>query len=1587
MSKDAFTAQYQDVANRAGEKLGVDPKVLLAQWGLETGWGASVIPGTNNLGNIKDFSGKGVEAVDNATKSRDKYRAYGSVDEFADDFVGLIKRRYPAAVGQKTAQGFAEALKKGGYAEDPEYVRKITTLADAEYTPSAQVAGVKDQYEDAISRAVQGTILRPGSKAAYQAAIDNAQFDRTIEEEARPTGWEQFGGAVAGATDHRIVGGMIERIWGDEFAQVPGYVPDLKALPLDADSELLEDYASATSPEAAAKVLSRFDAEQARRKAVMNDGIVTGMALSIAAEGTSVSNWVAPFAAAKGLAAAGRGSLVLAQQGRTAASIGSAVGENLLSGTALEAVAQSMEGRFNGQDLLVSLAADSLMGVAAGAAGLRAITNTEGLVNEAATTAIAREVDLARRAEQRIGQGASVGELRKVMDELAKEDMQTVVRESVASIPQERVLATEPLQKDLTTDTRFASADNAAEEANISTGDERYTELRKLGMDLPDTADVAARAAAIEALPTTPGIHLHASAKSNLAIAKMAESIEKLRAQLIPDVAIHIARGDEYLTGNTLGVHALVKPGVSTIALRPNSGALTAVHELGHAVFAHKLAALPPEKQAAMRAAWQEWREIYVTPGKAQEAALRRSPVSRASMTNPMRPDGTTELPYAAQAAKGAFPEALLDVWDRAWPNDPTSAEQYGRYFANFDEYSAEQFVKYVEAQTLKTGDKVLSVPQQVIQAISFFIQQALELFGLAKRNKLIEPDAPFGEFFDDLIMGNVEKKLPEFNGGPLQAMAVPAKPAEVVNELMTDPDAIRFGLTALPVKTAAERKQAQAILALHKQAAAWAERNPMDEAWNKRVQNLADNNLFNVASTGLLMLKSPSPLVRMIASELLEDASGVAGKRQATAAISKYMTERFMLGNAINDVQSAYSFWKVGKPGGLRDDLVGGNNWAQFNREVASEIEARRLAKGPVSQDANIKAAADSLEAAYQRTANAQREAQTLGADGLPESSVGYMPHRMSPKAVIALTNEQSRILHEALTDQFVTIEGWDATFADGLASSYMKRVRDRATGDYGSNIGGGNPSTNSLVEEALRGMDLPEATIKAHMDRFTKGAANFTKGRIELDLNRVYRTEAGDFRLLDIFETNQLELLRSQAGRASGEVALTKFGVRGKPGLKLLRDAIAYGEDGKRAGVRESEAFDQMAAEFLNEPFGTQAGKFMERAMAANTLVRLGGIVFNQIAESVNGIVHVGASRALSSVASIPRLRGEIKDLAAGKAVDNPFLSSIELAGGAEFGTDAYKIVMPFDSPDHAFPTYGQDTLTLTDRLLRGGGYLQAKLSGWRMIHSAQQRGMAEQIVHKMARYLREGKDDVALQQFGITDEVRQALRAELPQVATFDASGNLVRFDVTKISDVNIREQVIQAVWRGTSQIIQGTYIGERGKWAHDGWMKMLTQFRTFSITSMEKQWGRQRNSRGGAAAWGLLLGSMSIAAPVYMARVYANSIGRPDQEEFLEERLQPAAIARATLNYVAMSGMAGDFIDLTSSLLPEGLGVKPTGGRAGVETEFVGNYVLPASSLVNDIWKYAQSPMEIDDAARVLPMSRLPYLVPFANATKD
>lgn len=139
-SQSAFVTELWPHAQRAGQALGIDGRVILAQAALETGWGER-LPRTAdgrpsfNLFGIKSHGWGGAVArvptleFRNGALTRETadFRAYGSYAEAFDDYARFLTEnpRYRQALAAGDAAGFAHGLQAAGYATDPAYARKI----------------------------------------------------------------------------------------------------------------------------------------------------------------------------------------------------------------------------------------------------------------------------------------------------------------------------------------------------------------------------------------------------------------------------------------------------------------------------------------------------------------------------------------------------------------------------------------------------------------------------------------------------------------------------------------------------------------------------------------------------------------------------------------------------------------------------------------------------------------------------------------------------------------------------------------------------------------------------------------------------------------------------------------------------------------------------------------------------------------------------------------------------------------------------------------------------------------------------------------------------------------------------------------------------------------------------------------------------------------------------------------------------------------------------------------------------------------------------------------------------------------------
>ena len=159
-----FLAQLSLPARLASEQSGVPHHLILAQAALESGWGQRQIkredgePSFNLFGVKASSSWKGPTTEITTTehengeakKVKAKFRVYGSYLEALSDYVGLLSRnpRYAAVTTAATAEQGAQALQSAGYATDPNYARKLTSMIQ-------QLKSLSDKVSKAYSNDIE----------------------------------------------------------------------------------------------------------------------------------------------------------------------------------------------------------------------------------------------------------------------------------------------------------------------------------------------------------------------------------------------------------------------------------------------------------------------------------------------------------------------------------------------------------------------------------------------------------------------------------------------------------------------------------------------------------------------------------------------------------------------------------------------------------------------------------------------------------------------------------------------------------------------------------------------------------------------------------------------------------------------------------------------------------------------------------------------------------------------------------------------------------------------------------------------------------------------------------------------------------------------------------------------------------------------------------------------------------------------------------------------------------------------------------------------------------------------------------------
>lgn len=143
-----FVKRLYPIIKSLVKNVNIDPKMLLAQAALETGWGKFILKhqdgqSSYNLFNIKANTSWSLDKVKKASLEfvngifkpiTSEFRSYGSFHESVKDYIQLVSnnKRYAEALGSSDPKQYIHRLHKAGYATDPNYSEKILDIYNSD---------------------------------------------------------------------------------------------------------------------------------------------------------------------------------------------------------------------------------------------------------------------------------------------------------------------------------------------------------------------------------------------------------------------------------------------------------------------------------------------------------------------------------------------------------------------------------------------------------------------------------------------------------------------------------------------------------------------------------------------------------------------------------------------------------------------------------------------------------------------------------------------------------------------------------------------------------------------------------------------------------------------------------------------------------------------------------------------------------------------------------------------------------------------------------------------------------------------------------------------------------------------------------------------------------------------------------------------------------------------------------------------------------------------------------------------------------------------------------------------------------------
>ena len=330
-------------------------------------------------------------------------------------------------------------------------------------------------------------------------------------------------------------------------------------------------------------------------------------------------------------------------------------------------------------------------------------------------------------------------------------------------------------------------------------------------------------------------------------------------------------------------------------------------------------------------------------------------------------------------------------------------------------------------------------------------------------------------------------------------------------------------------------------------------------------------------------------------------------------------------------------------------------------------------------------------------------------------------------------------------------------------------------------------------------------------------------------------------------------------------------------------------------------------------NDPTGIKARRIARLIGDYNFLRLFGQVGFAQGAELFGAL---GEAGWLTSLKAMPRLEDLFTRLRSGNIdIKDPFLKELQ-AYGAPVGLDKF-----MNSPTARLE--GDDVFLMDDAPtalnnveIKSGKAkrLVADISGLNPMTMLSQvwssKALTMKIVGRIFDLSKTYKTNQIYQNLKLGDQVRFRqlgwTKDEFNSIAKNIKKHALVEdgdFKALNLDnwDIEARASYVTGVSRWIDRIVQRTDYASMNKWFTNDFVKLIIQFRTFSLGAYEKQllngvYTLDQTRGFDFETWNRFTSSMIGAGIFASVQTYINSFGMRDREEYLKERLSPSNVAK-------------------------------------------------------------------------------------------